>query len=45
MILQRLWVDPQEGEGHYCARCLREIFGNDEVCEKCRLREEYEMED
>jgi hypothetical protein len=31
-----MWSDPQQcAEGHYCAKCLREIFGNDILCPRC----------
>jgi uncharacterized OB-fold protein len=46
MIEGRLWIDPQEGEGHSCAVCGREIFGDKTLCERCANRlideEDYE---
>lgn len=30
-----MYYDPQIAEGHYCAKCLREIFGNDIYCQRC----------
>lgn len=35
MIESVLFTDPQIGVGHYCANCLREMFGNNELCPKC----------
>lgn len=44
MIEGRLWTDPQEGRGHYCAVCGREMFGESEICQRCtdRLVEDEE---
>lgn len=42
----RLWIDPQEGRGHLCARCRCEMFGEEGICERCADRrvdaEDYE---
>lgn len=40
--------DPQAAKGHYCSICLREMFGESEICEKCEDRltaDEIEWED
>lgn len=42
-----MFYDPQTEDGHYCAICGREMFGSNEVCEKClnRLNDDDEWED
>ena len=38
MIEQRLWIDPEEGIGKFCAICGREHFNEGEFCTRCMDR-------
>lgn len=33
-----MFYDPQADAGHYCAVCGREMFGAEDICQKCKDR-------
>ena len=33
-----MFYDPQTEIGHYCANCGREMFGAEDICQKCKDR-------